>query len=349
MVSHSLADLAKVLGGALEGPGDVTVEAVGDPAASAVGEIIVWREETPVPADAAASAVVARHGVDCGGRPVIRVESPRLALALLLAVLHPEPQPEPGIHETAVIDPEADIAPDVHVGAHATIGRARIGAGTVVGASCFVDDGVSVGAGCRLFPRVVLIEGTRLGDRVRIHAGSVLGADGFGYEPQPTGLAKVPQRGGVEIGDDVEIGALTAIDRSTLPGSFTRVGAGTKIDNLVQIAHNVQVGRCCFICACCGIAGSTTVGDGAVLGGQVGVRDHVTIGAGAQLAGASAVYGNVPEGATYGGWPARPHRQFLYIEASLRRVPDLLKTVKALEKRVAELEADAQARGTPDA
>jgi UDP-3-O-[3-hydroxymyristoyl] glucosamine N-acyltransferase len=127
------------------------------------------------------------------------------------------------------------------------------------------------------------------------------------------------------------------------------VAAGTKIDNLVQIAHNVQIGRCCFICACCGIAGSTVVEDGAVLGGQVGIRDHVTIGAGAQLAGSACVYGNVPAGATYGGCPARPHREHLYIEASLGRLPDLLKTVRALEKRVAELEADAQARGTPDA
>lgn len=338
-MGHRLEDLAEALGGTLEGAGDVLIDGVGRPEAPRAGEVVVWAADKPVPSGYPASAVVALPGTACCGLPVIRVESTRLALARLLEILHPEPVPQPGVHPSAVVHPETEMGEGVHIGPHAVVGRAAIGRNSIIGAGCIIDDGVRVGSDCRLFPHVTLIEGTTIGDRVRIHAGAVLGADGFGYEPGPAGLTKIPQRGGVMVGDDVEIGALATIDRSTLPGTVTRIGAGTKIDNLVQIAHNVEVGRCCFICALTGVAGSVRVGDGVVLAGQVGVRDHVTIGDGAQVGGCAAVYGNVPAGAAYAGVPARPHREHLRVEASLSRLPELLKTVKALEKRVAELES----------
>jgi len=195
-----------------------------------------------------------------------------------------------------------------------------------------------LGDDVRLFPRVTLYDRVQLGDRVIVHSGAVIGSDGFGYVFDEGRHRKIPQLGTVWIGPDVEIGANTVIDRATT--GATEIGAGTKIDNLVQIAHNVVIGERCIITSQCGLAGSCHLGEGVMPVGQVGIKDHITIGAGAKIGGQAGVIGDVPAGAFFSGYPARTHQEQKRIGAHVRRLPELLRTVHDLEKRLAHLQAD---------
>ena len=199
---------------------------------------------------------------------------------------------------------------------------ARIGAHGVVGARC------EVGADAVLHPHVTLYDGVTVGARSIVHSGARLGSDGFGFVPEGGGLRKVPQVGGCVVGEDVEIGANTTIDRGSI--GDTVVGPGTKIDNLVQIGHNCRIGRSVIIVSQVGISGSTKVGDGAVLGGQAGVQGHIEIGAGAKVGGQAGVTASVPAGVTVSGYPARPHREALRAQAALFKLADFMKRVERL-------------------
>jgi UDP-3-O-[3-hydroxymyristoyl] glucosamine N-acyltransferase len=187
-----------------------------------------------------------------------------------------------------------------------------------------------VGAGTVLHPHVTLYDGTVVGERCVVHSGARLGADGFGFVPDASGLRKVPQVGGCRIGDDVEVGANTTIDRGSI--GDTVVGDGTKIDNLVQVGHNCRLGRHVVVVSQVGISGSTRVGDGAVLGGQAGVQGHIEIGAGARIGAQAGVTASVPAGATVSGYPARPHREALRVQAAVFGLPKLVERLRALEK-----------------
>jgi UDP-3-O-[3-hydroxymyristoyl] glucosamine N-acyltransferase len=200
--------------------------------------------------------------------------------------------------------------------------------------SIHVGDDVQIGRDCILYPGVKIMNGCRIGDRVILHAGVVIGSDGFGFAESPTGLKKIKQVGWVEIADDVEIGANTTVDRGTL--GPTRIGRGTKIDNLVQIAHNVEIGEHSIIVAQVGISGSTKIGNGAVLGGQVGVVGHIEIGDGVQVGAQSGISKSIPAGKTMFGSPARDIKETMRIEASLTRLPELLKRVRSIEKKLDE-------------
>ena len=287
-----------------------------------------------------AGAFIAPAGVSGLPAPTLSCREPRRALAAVLHLFHPEAEAVPGIDASARVAPDTRIDPSASVGALAVVeAGASIGAGARVGPLAYVGAGVTIGDGSVLFPHVVIYSGCRLGRRVVIHAGAVIGADGFGFIPGRDGPEKIPQVGTVIVEDDVEIGANSTIDRATL--GETVIGRGTKIDNLVHIGHNVEVGQRCLMAAQVGIAGSCRIGDDVLLAGQVGISDHVDVGAGAMLAGGTAVMRDVPAGQRFAGRWARPATLTHRIWIAEAQLPDLLRTVRMLERRLAALEARA--------
>jgi UDP-3-O-[3-hydroxymyristoyl] glucosamine N-acyltransferase len=255
------------------------------------------------------------------GQTILESPQPRAHFAQALALLYPAPRVEPGVHTTAVIEVGAQIDPNAAIGPFVTIGaNARIGARTRIGAGSSIGAGVSIGEDCLLHPRVSIYERVAVGSHCVIHSGAVIGADGFGFELSGGAYRKVPQVGTVEIGDGVEIGANTCIDRATL--GATVIGDGTKLDNMVHIAHNCRIGKHVVIAAQTGLAGGVTIGDYAVIGGQVGMGDkvrvepHAVIGSGAGILTSKIVRAGEP----VWGTPARPLRQYLAQLATLARL-----------------------------
>ena len=287
-----------------------------------------------------AGAFLAPFGVSGLPAPTLQCREPRRALAAVLDLFHPAAAVVPGIDSSARVASDAQIDASASVGVLAVVeSGATIGAGVRVGALAYVGAGAAIGDASVLFPHVVIYDGCRLGRRVIVHAGAVIGAHGFGFIPGRDGPKKIPQVGTVIVEDDVEIGANSTIDRATL--GETVIGRGTKIDNLVHIGHNVEVGRRCLMAAQVGIAGSCRIGDDVMLGGQVGISDHVTIGNGAMLSGGAAVMRDVPAGQRFAGRWARPATLTHRIWIAESQLPDLLRTVRTLERRLAALEARA--------
>ena len=337
MPELTIAEVARIAGGEVEGDAGLVVRGV-RPLEEAGPDDLSFVAEAryfPYIASSRAGAVLVARAADAPlreGMTAVRVDDPRRALARLLPALYPDAPHTPGIHPTAVIGEGARIAGSASVGAYAVIGegtsvgeRARIGAHVVVGRSCVIaDDAV-------LHPQVTLYDRVEVGERSVVHSGARLGADGFGYVWED-GHRKVPQVGGCRLEADVEIGANTTIDRGSV--GDTVVGRGTKIDNLVQIGHNCRIGRHVIVVSQVGISGSTRVGDGAILGGQAGIQGHIEIGAGAKVGGQAGVFGDVPAGETVSGYPARPHREALRVQAATFKLPELLKRLKAIERAV---------------
>lgn len=269
------------------------------------------------------------------GQLFLRVDNPSIEIAKLCEVIAQKmwDKPEAGIHRLADIHPTAEVDSSSCVEAFVRVGEgARIGPGCVVGSGSFIGPASVLGQDCWLSANVVVERDTVIGKRVRLHAGVALGSDGFGYEFEEGRHRKIPQVGSVQIGDDVEIGANTTIDR----GRFgpTRIGEGSKIDNLVQIGHNVQVGKHCILCAQVGIAGSAALGDYVVMGGRAGASGHLTIGDAAQLAGMCVAFSDLEGNAKYGGSPAIPLVAYQRIAVLTRRLPDLFKRLKHLESQL---------------
>ena len=261
----------------------------------------------------------------------VLVRDPHVALLAVIPALYPEPAWEPGIHRTAVIGAGVVWEEPVAIGPYAVLGRrVRLGRNVRIGAGCVLGDDVQLGDDVHLLPQVVCYAGTVVGNRVILHAGVRLGADGFGYVPGKRGglPRKIPQVGRCIIGDDVEIGANTTIDRGSVDD--TVVGPGTKIDNLVQIGHNCRIGARCLIAGQAGIAGSTHVEDDVFLAGQAGLADHVTIGRGARVTVQGGVIGDIDPGATVSGYPARSHREFLRAQGALYRLARIVDELEAL-------------------
>ncbi len=259
----------------------------------------------------------------------IIVDDPHRALLSVLPRLYPESDVEPGIHPTAVIGRGARIGERVRLDQYVVVGeRATIADGVSIGASSTVGADASIGARSRLFPDVTVYPRSTLGERVILHSGVRIGSDGFGYVFRDGRHEKIPHVGRCIIGDDVEIGANTTIDRGSIDDTI--VGAGTKIDNLVQVGHNVRIGRLCTIMAQVGIAGSTHIGDGCVIAGQAGLAGHIKIGDGARIAAQSGIFGDVPAGEEWSGYPARPHRESLRASAAVFKLAGMIKRLEAL-------------------
>jgi|UPI0003723B5E UDP-3-O-[3-hydroxymyristoyl] glucosamine N-acyltransferase len=255
---------------------------------------------------------------------LIACSDPYLAFAMVQRFFHPQAIAVGEHHPSAVIHPEAFVADDVDIAAHAVIGRgSRIAKGCRIGAGVVIGDGCTLEEDCLIHPRVVIADGCHLGKRVILHAGAVIGSDGFGYAWSGTAHVKIPQTGTVYLHDDVEVGANSCIDRGALED--TVIHDDVKIDNLVQIGHNAEIGTKTVIVSQVAIAGSVTIGRGCQLGGQSAVAGHLTVGDGCKIAGQSGVIGNLEAGGVYGGTPAVPHRMWLKGIAMVNRLPELFK------------------------
>ncbi len=292
--------------------------------------------------DTQSSIVLINNDVELE-RPVsttlIRVENAYECVAKLLQLYDAARPKKQGIDSLAFISPKATIGENVYIGAFAYIGdNAVIGNGTMVYPHATIGDNVKIGEKCKIYPNVVIYEGCKLGNEVTIHSGSVIGADGFGFAPNTEGYAKIPQIGIVTIEDNVEIGANTCIDRSTMGSTVIR--KGVKLDNLIQVAHNVEIGENTVMSAQVGIAGSTKIGSWCMFGGQVGLAGHITVGDKTFLGAQSGVPGNIKGDQTLIGTPPMEPKAYFKSQAIFRKLPDMYKQINELQKQLDELKGN---------
>ena len=335
-------ELAALTGGRLLGRGDIAVHGIAPLARAGPTELSFLASKRYLPAFERSRAAVVLCTPEFAGEargPACRVvvPDPHVALVAVLPVLYPEPARAWGVHPTAVIGRGATWEDPVAIGPHVVLGAGvRLGSHVRLGAACVLGDDVTLGDDVQCHPHVVCYRGTVVGNRVILHAGVRLGSDGFGYVPGRDGTAprKIPQIGRCIIGDDVEIGANTTVDRGSVDD--TVIGPGTKIDNLVQIGHNVHVGARCVIAGQAGISGSTHVEDDVFLAGQAGLADHVTVGRGARVTVQSGVIGDIEAGATVTGYPARNHLEFLRAQGALYRLARIVDDLEALAQATDE-------------
>ncbi len=337
--SVSLADLAAIVGGTLNGDPKLLIDNAWplDSARAGTITLVDHEDRLRLLEESSASAVVIPRGVTPPDLPSIEVEDVHAAFILMVVHFRPiRTEQVTGIHPTATVASSAKLGKEVSIAPGAVIGeRVVIGDNVLVGANSVVENDCQIGEGTFLAAGVTLYPGTTVGARCRLHSGVVLGADGFGYNQKEGVHELVAQLGTVAIGDDVEIGANSSIDRGVY--GPTRVGHGTKIDNLVQIGHNCQIGCYNLICSLVGIAGSTSTGDYVVMAGQVGVRDHVHIGQGAILSAMAGVSNDVPDGAIMLGAPATPLRRQKLQMAAVAKLPEMRKEFKAMRRELKEL------------
>lgn len=340
----TLAELAKLVEGRLQGDGTLTILGAATLDLAASDQITLADNEDRYSEfiKSPAAAAVVLHEVGVIGKPTIVVEDVHQAFAKIVAYFRPQRARQTvGISPAAHISPSAQLAEGVEVHPGATIGdEVAIGPGTVIHANACLMAGCRIGAEVTIFPNAVLYEDTVVGERSIIHAGAVIGAYGFGYREQEGQHLLSAQLGNVEIGSDVEVGACATIDRGTY--GRTLIGDGTKIDNLVQIAHNCRLGKHNLICGQVGIAGSTTTGDYVVMAGQVGVRDHVHIGERAVLCSKAGVSNNVDEGEVVLGQPATPLKKQKLQMAAISKLPEMRKEFRTLQRQLQLLEEKLQ-------
>lgn len=357
---YTLAQVADALGAQVDGDASLTVQRLMHPLEAdrpddlifvMAPELAARLGESPVRQAVLAAGLEAPAGaLDA----VITVQRPRYALGLLLDLFERRPYSPPGVHPTAVVEEGAELGEGVSIGALAYVGPgARIGARTVVLPQAYIGAEAQMGADCLIYPGVRIGERVEIGNRVIVHNNASIGSDGFSYvTPQEAsfeaaksggntvdtriaGLRRIASIGTVRIGDDVEIGACAAVDRSNI--GATVIGRGTKLDNHVQIGHNVRIGEDCLFSGQVGIAGSVKVGNRVVLAGQVGVADHLVIGDDAVVGGGSGLWKNVEPGQVVAGYPALPKTEALRQQADLARLPRLFRDMAALKRQVAEL------------
>lgn len=338
-MERTLSALAEAVGGAAAGDGSFRVagaapfEAAGpDQITLAGGKAYLKRI-----GESRAGAFIVPKGVDIPDRNLLAVNNPYAAFARVLGLFHPRTPVVDRISRRAEIGADfhcgrpVDIAPFVTIGDGVRLGeRVRLHPGVVL------EDGVTVGDDTELFGNVVVRWGCRIGSRVIVHSGTVIGSDGFGFAPDGETYVKIPHTGRVEIGDDVEIGALNAIDRATF--GRTWIGAGVKTDNLVHVAHNVSVGENSVLVAQVGISGSTAIGRHAVLAGQAGISGHLTLGDNVTVGPQAGVAQSVEDGKVVSGSPEMPHKQWLRVQRTLPRLPEMKRQLADLDRRLRAIE-----------
>jgi UDP-3-O-[3-hydroxymyristoyl] glucosamine N-acyltransferase len=361
-MGHSIREIAEAIGARAHGDVDIRVARVAEPAEARADDLALAMRPDYAEglSRGQARAAMLWEGADWqafGLSAAITASRPRFAMSGLSALMdRARPQPGQGVHPSSVVDPAAQLAPDVTVGPLAVVcAGAEVGPGGVIGAQCFVGEGARIGPSCLLHAGVRIGAGVAIGARFVAHPGAVVGADGFSFvTPEESAVerardtlgdasgaaqgqawARIHSLGGVRIGDDVELGANSCIDRGTVRD--TVVGNGVKFDNLAQIGHNVVIGNDCMICAQVGVAGSSRIGNNVVLGGQTGVSDNLTIGDNVITGGATKVLANVPAGRVMLGYPAMKMDNHVEVYKGLRRLPRLYREVAQLRDTIARL------------
>lgn len=363
-MGFSIGEIARELGATALGDTDLVIERAAEPAMAGPDDLALAMSEKFAGdlAKGAARAAILWDGADWQGlglEAAIVPDRPRYAMAGLTAMLDPGPGFGGGIHDSAVIDPTAEIGAGVSVGPFAVISAgARIGDGAVIGPQCFIGQDAVLGAGALLHPGVRIAARAQIGARLIAHFGANIGQDGFSFatadvnavekaraslgeesEAQAQSWVRIHSLGSVVIGDDVEIGANTCIDAGTIRP--TRIGNRSKLDNLCHIAHNVVVGDDCLFAGQIGIAGSTVIGNNVVFGGQVGVSDNITVGDGVVAGGASSILSNVPAGRAVLGYPAVKMDSHIESYKAIRRLPRMARELAALKDEIKALKGKA--------
>lgn len=336
----TIAQIAEMTQGTLRGDPEYKITGISSPEKGAENTISPLWEKKFLSTLAPAAVLLTKKDWIPDGFSGIEVDDPRAALTMLLTFFEKNSASvKKGrfSHTSAVISDGAAIGKDVYIGAGCIVEDAVIGDGTVLEANVFVGRGTSIGASCRLEPGVVVYQDVTIGNNCIIHANAVIGCDGFGFAPdREAGLIRIPQIGTVKIGDSVEIGVCSSIDRATF--GETVIGRGTKIDSHVKVGHNCTIGEFCIIVSLSGVAGSSKMGSGVTLGAQTGVANHATIGDGVTVAGRGGVTTDIEAGKTVSGFPARDHKEELRERIALRRLPELSERLKELGRRISELE-----------
>jgi UDP-3-O-[3-hydroxymyristoyl] glucosamine N-acyltransferase len=341
--TKTLKELAEFLGGTVRGDETCRVNGLAPLEAAGADKVtfLANLKYASKVAETGAGAVLMASGGESYGRNVIEVANPYLAFAKLLTLFYVQPHRPRGVMPEACIGVGVSLGEDISIYPGAIVGdNVTLGDGCVVHPGAVIYAGVTIGDNTTIHANAVVRERCRIGNRCVIQPGAVIGSDGFGYAPDGSSYYPIPQIGIVVLEDDVEIGANTCIDRAAL--EVTLIRRGTKLDNLVQIAHNCQIGEDCMIVSQVGISGSTRIGNHVTLAGQVGVAGHLTIGDNVIVGAQSGVPGSLPANAGYSGSPVLPHKEWLKSMAVVANLPDMRKTVAALEKRIAGLEAMLQ-------
>lgn len=344
-MNMSAGEIARLVGGSVQGNPDAVITGVNGILEAEPGDLCFARSPKYLPMleKTRASAALVPAPVDAPSLTLILVEQPEAAFLRILTLFAREKAeiPAPGIHENAQVDPSVVCGEGTTISAHVVVekgvvlgSRVRLYPGVYVGANCVVGDDTVV------HPNAVIREETRIGRGCIIHSGVCIGSDGFGFFPMNGEWMKIPQVGTVEIGDNVEIGSNTCIDRATF--GVTRIGGGTKIDNLVQIGHNVVIGEHCAIAGTAGVAGSAVIGNHVRIGASAGIAGHITIGDGASIGGRSGVTASVDPGQVVSGFPAVPHSLERRNMVARQQLPELLKRVRQLELKLQALEKASQ-------
>lgn len=343
MPKYSLGEIACKVNGEVQGDPEVLITGVAGLEEAKDGDISFVanrRYHNRIASTRAAAVIVGEgNGAVPKDKNCLIVPNPYLTFLLTVEMFHPQNSDfPPSVHPTAVVDPAAEIGKRVFIGPLAVVGKgAKVGDDVILQARSYVGERAEIGANTRVMPGAIVLHDVKVGKRCLLQSGCVLGGDGFGFVCDNKGVQqKIPQVSGLIIGDDVEIGANTTVDRGTL--SPTRIGNGVKCDNLVHVAHNVEIGDNSLVIAQVGISGSTKIGKNVIMAGQAGIGGHLVIGDRVKIGAQAGVTKSVPEGSEISGYPARPHSESLRSQAFIGRVPKLFQQFRELLDRVKKLE-----------